>query len=192
MQNQMVGVATSDTVGAAISSSSGAAISRARSVLERRPDHGLHDDAPATARWQQSLRVALSHPDGALLTTDMPRELGGTGDHVTPGWLFRAGLASCLTTCIAMAAAADGIELATLEIRASSRSDTRGLLGMADAAGEAICAGPRDVRLEVRLSAPGCPEERLHGLVMKSYRCSPIPTAVLNAVPLELCVEICA
>jgi uncharacterized OsmC-like protein len=182
MQNQ--------TVGAAISGTVGTAISRARAVLERRPDHGLHDDAPATARWQQDLRVALSHPNGAELATDMPRELGGTGDQVTPGWLFRAGLASCLTTCIAIAAAADGIELATLEIRASSRSDTRGLLGMAEGAGEAVCAGPRDIRLEVRLSAPGCAAERLHALVMKSYRCSPVPTAVLNAVPLELHVEI--
>jgi uncharacterized OsmC-like protein len=60
----------------------------------------------------------------------MPSEVGGSGDQVTPGWLFRAGLASCAATRIAMAAAAEGIELATLEVRASSRSDTRGLLGM--------------------------------------------------------------
>jgi hypothetical protein len=34
---------------------------------------------------------------------------------VTPGWLFRAGFASCAATCIAMGAAAQGIELASLE-----------------------------------------------------------------------------
>ena len=98
-----------------------AAMQRVESVLHRRPQAALHDDAPATARWQSGTRVVASHADGTQLVTDMPSELGGSGNQVTPGWLFRAGLASCAATRIAMGAAAAGIELTMLEVRASSR-----------------------------------------------------------------------
>lgn len=107
-----------------------AAMRRFESVLKRRPEVGLHDDALATARWESGTRVVSSHANGIHLSTDMPTELGGSGDQVTPGWLFRAGLASCLATRIAMGAAAAGFELAMLEVLASSRSDARGMLGM--------------------------------------------------------------
>jgi uncharacterized OsmC-like protein len=119
----------------------------------------------------------------------MPIELGGSGDQVTPGWLFRAGVASCLATCIAMRAADAGIELSTLEVRASSRSDLRGLLGMRDAAGEVVCAGPRDVQLVVRIEAHGIAPEQLRNLVEESHRCSPMPTALSNAVPVVLRID---
>lgn len=67
--------------------------------------------------------------------------------------LFRAGIASCLATCIAMRAAQAGIELSALEVRASSRSDLRGLFGMKEATGEVVAAGPRGVQLVVRIAA---------------------------------------
>ena len=67
---------------------------------------------------------------GGQFCTDMPAELGGAGDQVTPGWLFRAGMAACATTSIVLMAAADGIELAALEVRVDSHSDVRGLPGM--------------------------------------------------------------
>ena len=90
-----------------------AALQRVEAVLRRRPEPGLHDDAPATARWQGGTRVVTQPCQRHAVPTDMPGELGGTGDHVTPGWLFRAGLASCAATRIAMAAAAERIELAS-------------------------------------------------------------------------------
>ena len=71
-----------------------AAVQRVESVLQRRPATGIHDDAPATARWQSGLRVIACHANGTQVLTDMPSELGGSGDKITPGWLFRAGLAS--------------------------------------------------------------------------------------------------
>src|SRR5580693_3916449 len=166
-----------------------ASMQRVESVLKRRPAVGIHDDAPATARWQTGLRVMACHANGTQVSTDMPAELGGGGDQVTPGWLFRAGLASCCATRIAMGAAAAGIELALLEVSASSRSDTRGLFGMADVSGEPIGAGPRDVRLLVRISAPGISEERLRTLVEDSDRCSPVAAALRNAVPVVLQIE---
>jgi uncharacterized OsmC-like protein len=163
---------------------------RVESVLTRRPEVGLHDDAPAIARWESGTRVASSHANGTLLLTDMPTELGGSGDQITPGWLFRAGLASCLATRIAMGAAAAGFELATLEVLASSRSDARGIFGMLEASGEPVCAGPRDVQVLVRIAAPGVSAERLRILIEESNRCSPIAAALRDAVPMTLCVEV--
>jgi organic hydroperoxide reductase OsmC/OhrA len=124
------------------------------------------------------------------MVTDMPAELGGGGDRVTPGWLFRAGLASCLATRIAMGAATAGIELTLLEVLASSRSDARGLLGMADVSGEPVGAGPRDVQLLVRIAAPGVSAETLQTLVEDSSRCSPITAAARDAVPVALRIEV--
>ena len=120
----------------------------------------------------------------------MPGELGGTGDQVTPGWLMRAGLAACTATRIAMGAAAAGIELTTLELRASSRSDTRGLLGMTEADGTPIGAGPHDVQLHVTIAAHGVPAERLRALVEESHRCSPVPCAMQKETPVGLHIEV--
>jgi uncharacterized OsmC-like protein len=167
-----------------------AALQRVETVLLRRPETGLHDDAPATARWTGGTRVVASHANGAQLLTDMPAELGGTGDQVTPGWLFRAGFASCAATSIVMAAAREGIELSTLELRASSRSDTRGLLGMAGADGQTVRATPGDVQLLVRIAATGVPAARLRALAEAGIRCSPIPSAVQEAVPVALHIEV--
>jgi len=167
-----------------------AALERVRAVLRRRPEVGMHDDAPATARWDGGARVVASHANGTEIPTDMPRELGGAGNEVTPGWLLRAGFASCTATCIGLAAAADGIALKELEVQARSRSDTRGLLGFAGADGEPVSAGPRDVQMIVRISAPGVSASRLRALVEQSYRCSPMARAVEDAVPVALQIEI--
>jgi uncharacterized OsmC-like protein len=166
------------------------AIQRAKKVLQRHPEKGLHDDSAAMASWQGGMRIVSRHANGTHMSTDMPRELGGTGDQITPGWLFRAGLASCFATSIAMAAAEEGIELATLEVRATSRSDSRGLLGVKDANGESVFAGPRDVQLHVRIGAHGIAAERLQALVKSSQPCSPIPNAVECATPLAFHIDI--
>ena len=166
------------------------AMQRVESVLKRRPAARMHDDPPATARWQTGLRIAASHANGTQLLTDMPTELGGSGEHVTPGWLLRAGLATCLATRIAMSAASAGIELTFLEVLASSRSDARGLLGMMEASGEPVGAGPRDVRLLVRISAAEISAERLRQLVEESNGCSPVSAALREQVSVALQVEV--
>jgi uncharacterized OsmC-like protein len=167
-----------------------AAMQRVESVLKRRPEVGLHDDAPATARWESGTRVVSSHANGTRLLTDMPTELGGSGEQVTPGWLFRAGLASCLATRIAMGAAVAGFELAMLEVLASSRSDARGIFGMSEASGEPVCPGPRDIQVLVRIAAPGVSPERLRILIEESNRCSPVSAAARDEVPMTLCIEV--
>ena len=164
------------------------ALRRVESLLKRRPAR-MHDDAPATARWQTGLRVAASDANGTQVLTDMPTQLGGSGDQVTPGWLLRAGLASCLATRIAMSAALASIQLTFLEVVASSRSDARGLFGMVEASGKPIGAGPCDVQLLVRISAAGVSAERLQTLVEDSDRCSPVGAALRDQVSVALRVE---
>ncbi|MCW5655598.1 OsmC family protein [Hydrogenophaga sp.] len=167
-----------------------AALERVQSVLRRKPEVGLHDDAPATARWQGGTRMTVHHANGTALPTDMPAELGGTGDQVTPGWLFRAGLSSCAATSILLQAVQSGVALTRLEVRATSRSDTRGLLGMADADGQPVPAGPCGVTLEVSLAADGgVPPERLRALVHGALGHSPVPCAVRVATPMDLRIE---
>jgi uncharacterized OsmC-like protein len=166
------------------------ALQRVEVVLRRRPDMGVHDDAPATARWRGSTRIVTSHANGIEVTTDMPGELGGTGDQVTPGWLLRAGLAACTATRIAMGAAAAGIALTKLELRASSRSDTRGMLGMTEPDGTRVSAGPHDVQLHVTIAAQGVPAAKLRALVEESHRCSPVPCAIQEETPVGLHIEV--
>jgi organic hydroperoxide reductase OsmC/OhrA len=169
-----------------------AAMHRVEAILQRRPDVAVHTEAPATARWEGGTRIVASHANGVQMETEMPAELGGAGNevNVTPGWLFRAGFASCAATCIAMGAAAQGLELASLEVTAKSRSDLRGLLGMKDADGTPLYAGPRDVELVVRIRAPGVAPDRLRAMVEEGYRCSPISSAVASAMPVELSIVI--
>ena len=167
-----------------------ATIARAHAVLQRRPDMGLHDDSPATARWSGGTRNVASHADGTAIETDMPTEVGGTGDRVTPGWLFRAGVASCAVTTIAMRAAMEGVALTELAARVESRSDTRGLLGMADADGSPIDAGPSAMRLYVRIGAAGVTPDALRALVDAACGSSPIPCAVRHVTPLDVQVEV--
>lgn len=166
------------------------AIERVAAALRRRPQLGLHDDAPATARWQHGTRVVTRHANGTELPTDMAQEFGGSGDQVTPGWMFRAGMASCMATTVAMLAAAEGIELSALEVRTSSRSDTRGLIGMPGEDGAPVFAGPDRIEMQVRIAAPGVDPERLRALVEKSRRCAPVPSAVESPVPVALRIEI--
>lgn len=167
-----------------------AAMRRAQAVFARRPGAGLHDDAPATASWRAGTRVDTHHADGAMVESDMPVELGGRGDRPTPGWLFRAGLAACTATRIAMSAAEQGIALQSLEVVANSRSDARGLFGMTNADGTSVDAGPGDVRLDVRIVAPGVPAERLRELVAQAQRLSPVARVAENATAVALHVVI--
>ncbi len=166
------------------------AVARVRAVLEQRPGAGRHEDAPATATWQGGLAMRASHASGFALDTDMPAEIGGSGAGVSPGWLFRAGLASCAATAIALTAAAEGIELDRLEVTAESRSDTRGLLGMDGADGSPVPAGSDDLRLFVRIAAANASTERLLALVERCQRLAPVGAALREGRAISLSVAV--
>jgi uncharacterized OsmC-like protein len=165
---------------------------RAEEVFRRKPAAAVHDDSSATSSWHGGTRIMVAHPNGTQIASDMPSELGGTGDRITPGWLFRAGIASCAATTIAMTAAANGIELVTLEVQVTSRSDSRGLLGMSEPDGKRVSAGPRDYGLAVRVAAPGVTPERLRAIVDEGLLRSPMQHALKSAMPLTLRIEVAA
>ena len=169
-----------------------AAMERVASVLRRKPQAGVVEDSAATARWDGGLRASVHSDTGCSVATDMPVELGGEANSVTPGWLLRAGLASCAVTRIAMAAAAEGITLQTLEARATSRSDARGLLAVPELDGRPVPAGPLAMELHVRIGAPGVPAERLRALVASTASCSPVTGAVEQPLPVALHVDVAA
>jgi uncharacterized OsmC-like protein len=166
-----------------------AALRRAADLMQRRPELGPQDDTPARARWEGDMRVSALHDSGLRLDTDMPRAIGGGGEGVTPGWLLRAGAASCAVTRIVMTAAARGVELESVEAWVGSRSDLRGLLGMPDEHGQPVTPAPTEMRLHVRVAAPALTAAQLRELVEHSCRHAPVQTALQHEVPLALEIE---
>jgi hypothetical protein len=64
------------------------------------------------------------------------------------------------------------------------------LLGIHEVSGLPVGAGPRDVRLLVRIAAPGVPPERVRTLIEESNRCSPVSAALRDAIPLTVSVDL--
>lgn len=162
------------------------ALARAKDVFGKRPSAALHDDAPGVARWDGGVRTVTCHPAGHEVATDMPSELGGAGGEVSPGWMVRAGIAACTATSIAMTAAMEGIELDVLEVRAESRSDTRGVLGLTEADGAAVYPGPMGLAMHVRIAAAGVSADRLRALVEQANARAPMSAIVRDALPMPL------
>ena len=160
------------------------ALARLENILRRRSRAGVSADAPARARWAgpaNPTRVGCRHPNGREVFTDLPVELGGSGDQVSPGWLYRAGLASCATTSIALLASAEQVALTFLEVDSESRSDARGMLGMSDERDVPVDPAPLDQRLTIRISAEGATRTQLEALVHRALQRSPIPRAISTA-----------
>jgi len=167
-----------------------ASMARVVSALRRKPQAGLHDDTPATVRWAGGLRTVAHSPTGAEVTTDMPTAIGGDDTAATPGWLLRTALASCAVTRIAMEAQVRGIVLHTLQAHATSRSDLRGLVGVAEADGRPVPAGPLEMDLHVRIGAPGVDAKRLCALVEATSGCSPVTCALEQPLAVGLHIEV--
>ncbi|AKC86439.1 OsmC family protein [Pseudoxanthomonas suwonensis] len=164
-------------------------MSRARKVFQRRPDIAFAEDTTATAVWSGGLKSTASLPERAHVETDMPHELGGGGAGAPPGWLFRAGIASCALTSIVMSACEKGIVLSSIQVRVCSKSDTRGLLGMDDASAVAVFPGPQELRIEVEIRADGVPQQDLHALVHLGLERSPMQAALRQPPPCTVMVD---
>jgi hypothetical protein len=101
------------------------AVKGVESALAQKPARGFQHDAPAQAVLTGGLGMQVRHPRGQALRTDMPTSLGGGGEEFSPGWLMRAGLASCTASVIALRAERLGIRLTRLEVTACGSSWTR-------------------------------------------------------------------
>ena len=88
------------------------------------PDDARGPGAPITAVMEEGLRCRVQKQDGtAIITTDMSTGIGGGGSAPSPGLIFRAALASCDATFIALRAAQVGIEITTLEVTVEGDPD---------------------------------------------------------------------
>jgi uncharacterized OsmC-like protein len=154
--------------------------------LTENPAKCRYTDKAAVAVVEDGLRCRADGPNGAILISDMGKAIGGGGSAPSPGWLFRAALANCDATVIAMRAAQLGVTLSTLEVTVDSESDDRGLLGMDDA----TSAGPLNVRIRVHIGANGVTPEQLREIVDWAGAHSPLADAVRRAVPCKTEVEI--
>src|SRR3990170_5719833 len=85
--------------------------------LNQNPAEAKYTDSPATAKLATptGLKVNVTGPDGAQITTDMPASVGGANSSASPGWYLRAAEASCVATLIAMRAAQLGVSLQAVE-----------------------------------------------------------------------------
>ncbi len=156
-------------------------LQRAEDAFAQKPGLALQADAPAKAVLTDGLAMQVTHPSGHTLNTDMPVTLGGSGTHTAPGWLMRAGLASCTATVIAMRAERLGIRLTRLSVTASSRSDARGLLGL----DPLVPAGPLEVKLDIDIDAQGQTPETLAELVAWADAHSPVTNALRRAIDVQ-------
>src|SRR5687768_702057 len=95
-------------------------LERARRLFLEKPGAAKKANTMATAVWREGLLCDIAGPAGEKAVTDMSEPMGGTATGSNPGWLLRAGMASCTATAIAMRAAMQGIALRTLEVNVQS------------------------------------------------------------------------
>jgi uncharacterized OsmC-like protein len=160
-------------------------IENAVRYLSEHPDEARYTDSFARATLGEALRVEVGGPDGVRLTTDMPAGIGGREEEPSPGWLYRASLASCVATTIGMEAAREGVTLRSLEVEVDSESDDRGIFGM----DEAVPAGPLSTRIRVRASADGVDQGRLREVLDRGAGRCPVCDATKRAVDVSLEIE---
>ena len=153
--------------------------------LSEHPDEVRYIDSPATAALEEGLRFRVTGPGSEKVSTDMPSAVGGGNSAPSPGWLFRAGLASCGGSLIAMEAARAGVRPSRLEVTVDSESDDRGILGM----DPSVPAGPLSIRIRVRIAADAADESVLEALVRRGIDRCPVADAVRRAVEVSVEVE---
>ncbi|MDQ4004718.1 MAG: OsmC family protein [Actinomycetota bacterium] len=163
----------------------GESIENAVRYLTEHPDEARYTDTFARATLTDALRVEVEGPNGAGVVTDMPDGVGGLGKEPSPGWLFRAALASCVASTIGMEAAREGLTLSSLEVEVDSESDDRGILGM----DETVPAGPLSTRIRVRARAEGTDETSLREILDRGARRCPVCDATKRAVEVTIDFE---
>jgi len=161
------------------------AIENAVRYLSEHPDEARYTDSFARATLGEALRVEVEGPNGLRLVTDMPAGIGGQEEEPSPGWLYRAAIASCVASTIGMEAAREGVILRSLQVEVDSESDDRGILGM----DEAVPAGQLSTRVRVRAAADRVEEGPLRELLERGAGRCPSLDATRRAVDVSLEIE---
>jgi uncharacterized OsmC-like protein len=156
------------------------AVAGAIEYLNAHPDEAHYTDEPVTAVLEAGLRVR-ARAGGVEVVTDMPTSVGGGGSAPSPGAFYRAGLANCLATLIALRAAVQDVEVTRLEVTIDSESDDRGILG----ADPAVPAGPLSVRAQVLIEAAATADEVAELINWARDHC-PFTEALGRVIPLTV------
>lgn len=162
------------------------ALEKLGTLITEQPEKARAKNVPATARLLEGLRCEVKGPNGETVHTDMPPAVGGAASAPAPGWLFRASVASCTATAIAMRAAKLGIDLTTLEVAVESCSDNRGMLGLDDS----ISAGLFTITARVKIGARDTSADQLRELAQWGDRHSPISCTTRRSPGYSLEVEV--
>jgi uncharacterized OsmC-like protein len=161
------------------------AIERLSTAIRAEPAKAKSKNAPAMARLTEGLKVEVTGPNKERAVTDMPPPMGGGASAPNPGWLLRAGMASCAATVVAMRAAKLGIVLTQLEVTVESDSDLRGLLGL----DENVSALMNRLRTNGRIGG-NADAQALRALVEWADAHSPVGCTVKNAAACSLDIEV--
>lgn len=159
-------------------------IDNAVRYLSEHPEEARYTDSYARATLGEALRSEIVGPTGERIVTDMPAAVGGRAEGPSPGWLFRAAIASCVAATVGMEAARQGVTLTSLEVEVDSESDDRGMLGI----DEGVPPGPLSSRIRVRGRADGVDQARLRDILERGAARCPVCDATKRAV--EVSVEV--
>lgn len=160
-------------------------LERARRLFLERPAAARRPNTTATAVWRDGLLCEVAGPAGEKAVTDMPEPMGGGGIGSNPGWLLRAGMASCAATAIAMRAAMLGIALRRLEVNVESESDARGLVGIPD-----VATALGDMRMSITIGADNTDEATLRELAAWGEAHSPVSCTLRARPPVTVDVSV--
>ena len=163
-----------------------AALEKLSETIAAQPEKARAKHATATATLESGLKCRVAGPAGEQIETDMPPAMGGSAAGPNPGWFFRASLASCCATVIAMRAARLGINLTKLEVAVESDGDHRGILGLADD----VSAGMSSLRTNIQIAADNASPQQLQELVRWAEQHSPVGCTVRDAPTNTLNVRI--
>jgi uncharacterized OsmC-like protein len=150
------------------------ALEKLSQTIASQPEKAKAKHSSATAILKTGVKCRVIGPAGEQIETDMPTAMGGAASGPNPGWFFRASLASCCATVIAMRAARLGVNLTMLEVAVESDGDHRGILGLDDR----ISAGMSSLRTSVQISADNANPEQLAELVRWAEKHSPVGSTV--------------
>lgn len=164
----------------------GTAIAGAIEYLTQHPDEARYTDSEAVASLDGGLHVTVRDPAGRTVETDMPKGVGGGETAPSAGWLFRAAIAACDTTLIAMRAAILDVDLTDVQVTIDSESNDHGILGI----DESVPAGPLSVRTRVHVAAKDTEEQSLRDLVEWAIAHCPVCDATKRAVPMTIEIDV--
>jgi uncharacterized OsmC-like protein len=114
---------------------------------------------------------------------DEPPVLLGENRGANPVEYLLHGLAGCVTTTFVYYAAANGVEIESLESTLEGDIDLRGLLGAAP-----VNAGYQNIRIAMKVTS-SAPPEKLRELALLAQRRSPVFNSVSKPVPVSVTID---